>query len=155
MTLRSTMRRAVFVLTAATAIGAGVPTFAFARDVQALLVDQNPNTPAGTNYMTSNNDFVYAQTDGYTNQGIPNCIARGYGNGIFSTSKCDTSAISFQSFVRTVGTTFCSSPQMSMPSLWWAPTNVVVCSTPSIPLCPSNAGCYVNVSFYGYGFGHF
>jgi len=141
MKQKSTGRRAMFVAIAVVVLGAATTGTASAKSVLAILTDQNPATPNGTTYSTGSGLAVFAQTNGFDSSGVLNCVTRSFNNHTTTSSPCGSSAVTYQSFVRTVSTNFCTTGQNAWGGL------IVACHTGPLPFCSSVAGC----NFFGPG----
>lgn len=141
------IRQIVMGLAAFAVVTTGAVNTASAKSVWAMLSDQNPATPNGVSYKTSTGDPVFAQADGYDSQGVYGCIARSYNNNIRTTSPCNTNEVTYQSFVRIVGTTLCSSTVNNWSGI------ITICVTPNIYVCPSNGSCTSGIYLQGWGRG--
>lgn len=131
----STGRRAMFAAMAVSVLGAATIGTASAKSVFAILTDQNSATPNGTTYSTGSGLSVFAQTNGFDSTGVLNCVTRSFNNHTTSSSPCGASAVTYQSFVRTVSTNFCTTGRNSWGGL------IVACHTGPLPICSSVAGC--------------
>jgi len=143
----STVRRAGVVLAALAVLGIGTASTASAKSVWALLTDQNSATPTGTTYSTSTGYAMYAQTNGYDSVGALNCVARSFNNQTTVTSPCTTAAAKYQSYVRNVNATFCTTAQNNWSGM------IVACHSGPLPICSSVAGCggLIDLGVWGRG----
>jgi len=137
----------MFVLAAVTVLGTASAGTASAKSVWALLTDQNSSTPTGTTYSTTTGWAMYAQTNGYDSSGVLGCVARSFNNQTTTTSPCNANEFKYQSFVRNVNATFCSTAQNTWSGL------IVACHSGPLPICSSVAGCTGNIDLGVWGRG--
>jgi hypothetical protein len=86
----------------------GLSHTASAKTVWAMATDQNPNTPDGTTYSGCGSGTYWAQASGFYADGSLACLARSFANGAYVTGPCLSGASTFQSTIRSVGSTYCS-----------------------------------------------